>query len=92
MAIIAYLCHAKIIRMLEIFAITLLIISIAVAFLSVRLFAGRRFVHTHVDGNRALNKQGIHCVQSQDRNARRPNPRRVSERRKENQTITDNEL
>ncbi len=71
--------------MLQIFGIILLIIAIAVAFLSVRLFVGRRFVHTHVDGNKALNRQGIHCAQSQDRKARRDNPYRVSEKSEKNQ-------
>ena len=66
--------------MLEAFLFSLLIIAIGVALLCVRLFAGKDFVHTHVDGNKALNRKGIHCVQAQDAVLRRENPNRVSEK------------
>ncbi len=66
--------------MFEAFLFSLLIIAIGVALLSVRLFAGKNFVHTHVDGNKALNRKGIHCIQAQDAALRGGNPKRVNER------------
>ena len=67
--------------MFQLFLITLAFLAIAVALLSIKLYFGKKFVHTHIDGNKALNKKGIHCVQSMDRNMRKPNPFRVSEHR-----------
>ncbi len=72
--------------MFQIFFITLAIIAVAVALLCIKLYFGQKFVHTHIDGNRALNKKGIHCVQSLDRKMRKPNPNQVSERRKKETT------
>ena len=57
--------------MWQIFVISLLIIAISVIFLSVRLFIGRQFVHTHIDGNKVLQSRGIHCAQSFDADERR---------------------
>ena len=68
--------------MLKLFLIIIAIVAIALAFLCIRLFVGKRFVHTHIDGNRALNKQGIHCAQSQDRQMRRAKRTAVKERSK----------
>lgn len=68
--------------MLETIAITLLIIAISVAFLSVRILFGKRFVHTHIDGNKALNRKGIHCVQAMDKMERKANSKRVNEKNK----------
>ena len=56
------------------------LVAAAVLLLCVRPLAGRRFVNTHIDGNSALNRQGIRCVKEMDRRERRANPRRVSER------------
>lgn len=66
--------------MFQLFLITLAFIAIAVALLSIKLFFGKKFVNSHIDGNKALNKKGIHCVQSMDRNMRKENPHRVSEK------------
>ncbi len=66
--------------MLEIFLLSLGLISIGIAFIAIRLYFGKRFVHTHIDGNKAVNKLGIHCVQSMDADERRKNPHAVSER------------
>lgn len=43
--------------MLETFLFTLLIIAIGLGFLCIRIWVGKRFVHTHVDGNKALNEK-----------------------------------
>lgn len=69
--------------MFQIFLIILAIIAIAVALLGIKVLLGRKFVNMHIEGNKALNKKGIHCVQSMDRNMRKENPHRVSERRKQ---------
>ena len=37
--------------MIKLFLIVLGIVAVCVALLSVRLFVGREFVHTHVEGN-----------------------------------------
>ena len=66
--------------MLETFLFTLLIIAIGFGFLCIRIWVGKRFVHTHVDGNKALNEKGIHCVQSLDAAKRQDNPHAVSEK------------
>lgn len=66
--------------MLETFLFTLLIIVIGLGFLCIRIWVGKRFVHTHVDGNKALNEKGIHCVQSLDAAKRQDNPHAVSEK------------
>ena len=80
-----YLCGdlvAKIQRMFQIFLITLAIIAVAFLLLAIKVLVGKKFVHTHIDGNRHLNKKGIHCVQSMDRKLRKENPNRVSEHSK----------
>ncbi len=80
-----YLCGdlvAKIQRMFQLFLITLAIIAAAFLLLGIKVLVGKKFVHTHIDGNRHLNKKGIHCVQSMDRKLRKENPNRVSEHSK----------
>lgn len=57
--------------MLKEIVLVLLIIAIAVLLLSVRLLFGKKeFVHTHVEGNPDMERRGIGCVKSQDRQAR----------------------
>ena len=67
-------------EMWHIFILTLLIIAISLIFLCVRLFFGRKFVHTHVDGNKAMHARGIHCAQSLDAEERRENRFKVNEK------------
>lgn len=57
-----------------------IIILLAVVLLSVGIIVKGRFVNSHVSGNRALRRKGIHCAQQQDREARRHNPHAVEER------------
>jgi hypothetical protein len=61
--------------------ITLLIIAISFALLAITIIIKKngKFPNTHVGGNREMRKRGIKCVQSQDKDARRDNPMRVSE-------------
>ena len=66
--------------MLKTVLIVLMLVAVSVLLLSVRLWFGRRFVHTHIDGHRALNRRGIRCVKEMDRQARQTNKRRVSEK------------
>lgn len=66
--------------MLNIVLPTIIIVAIAVVLLSVGIIIKGRFVNSHVSGNRALRRKGIHCAQQQDREARRENPHAVKER------------
>ena len=68
--------------MFQLFLIILAIIAIAFLLLAVKVLLGKKFVHTHIDGNRSLNKKGIHCVQSMDRKMRKDNPNKVCEHSK----------
>lgn len=57
--------------MLKTLLITLLIVAICIALLSVKILFKKngRFPNTHVSGSKAMRKRGIGCVQSQDREA-----------------------
>lgn len=66
--------------MLNIVLPTIIIVAVAVVLLSVGIIIKGRFVNSHVSGNRALRRKGIHCAQQQDREARRENPHAVKER------------
>ncbi len=44
------------------------------------LIKNKPFVNSHVDGNKALKKKGIHCVQTRDAEMRRENPHKIQER------------
>lgn len=59
---------------------TLLIVAVAVVLLSVGIIVKGKFVNSHISGNRALRRQGIHCAQQQDREARQENAKAVKER------------
>ncbi len=69
--------------MLETILLTLLIVAICVALLCVGILIKGKFPNTHVSGNKALRKKGIGCVQSQDREARKPNKHAIAEVEKE---------
>lgn len=59
--------------MLNTLLLVLLIVGVSVLLLGVRVFfvKGGKFPNTHVSGNKALQRRGIGCVQSQDREAQR---------------------
>ena len=67
-------------RIMKLFLLVASICGVSILLLCVRILLGKRFIHTHVDGNRALNKQGIHCAQSQDRAARREKKNKIQEK------------
>ena len=73
----------KLMEMLRTLLFTLLIIAICVALLAIKIIVKKngRFPNIHVGGNKEMRKRGIKCVQSQDRDARRPNPMAVKERK-----------
>ena len=59
--------------MLKTILITMLIVAICIALLSVKILFKKngRFPNTHVSGSKAMRKRGIGCVQSQDRAAQK---------------------
>lgn len=65
--------------MLKVILLTLGIVAVSIALLAIKLLFGKRFVNLHIDGNKALNRKGIHCVQSMDATERKENPNKVSE-------------
>lgn len=73
-------------------AITLAVVSVAVLLLGVQTFFSKRkkFPNTHVGGNKALNKKGIYCVQTQDAMARR-SVQAKSSKSSEEADLIDNE-
>jgi hypothetical protein len=53
--------------MLKVFLITLAFVATAISLLGIGVFFfKRKFPNLHVGGNKALNKKGIYCVQTQD--------------------------
>lgn len=69
--------------MVKTILITMLIVAICIALLSVKILFKKngRFPNTHVSGSKAMRKREIGCVQSQDREAQIPNPHAIAERR-----------
>lgn len=59
---------------------TIVIVAVAIVFISIGIIVRGKFVNSHVSGNRALRQRGIHCAQQQDREARAANPHAVQER------------
>lgn len=68
--------------MLKITLITLLIVAICVPLLCIKIILKKngRFPNIHVSGNKALQKRGIGCAQSQDRAARKSNVHAIAEK------------
>ena len=73
--------NTNIVEMFKTLLFALLIIAISFALLAITIIIKKngRFPNTHVGGSKAMRKRGIKCVQSQDKDARRENPMRVSE-------------
>ncbi len=61
--------------MIKLLLLTLLIVAVSVALLSVKVIIRKngKFSSQHVHDNPGLRKQGIHCVMDQDREAREMN-------------------
>lgn len=65
--------------MLQTILLTVLIVATCIAALSIGIIVKGKFPNTHVSGNKALKKEGVSCAQSQDREARKENPRATAE-------------
>lgn len=63
---------AKLIKMVETLLLSMLIIAICIALLSIKLLLKKKgkFSSQHIHDNPGLRKQGIHCVIDQDKEAR----------------------
>lgn len=61
--------------MIKLLLLSLLIVAIAVALLSVKVIfrRGGEFASQHIHDSRAMKERGIHCVIDQDREARMKN-------------------
>lgn len=66
--------------MLKTLLFTLIFVAIAFILLSVGVIIKGKFANTHVSANREMQRRGIHCAQTQDREARRDNPNAVKEK------------
>ena len=73
---------AKIIKMTEILLLSVLIIAISMALLSVKLIFRRNgeFTSQHIHDSKAMHDRGIHCVMDQDREMRRKSRFAVDEK------------
>lgn len=71
--------------MIETLVITVLIVAICIALLAIKILSRKdgKFPNTHVSGNKAMRQRGIGCVQSQDKEARRPKRIAVEEKRRD---------
>ncbi len=68
--------------MVEIIAISTLIIAISMAFLCIKLVFRKdgRFSSQHIHDSKAMRERGIHCVMDQDRELRTRSRLSVNER------------
>ena len=67
-------------KMIKELIFVLIIVAVAVALLCVRLLLGRKnVVHTHIDGNREMERRGIHCAVRQDQEAHLKGGLQISE-------------
>lgn len=60
-------------------AAALMLIAVLLAGIKVFFTRNGRFRSTHVGGNAALRKQGVGCVQAQDKEARIVNNKKIKE-------------
>ena len=68
--------------MLETIYLTAGIVAICVLFLCIGIIIKGKFPSMHVSGNKEMQKRGIGCVQSQDREARKKNKHAIAEMEK----------
>jgi len=71
--------------MLETIYLTAIIVGICVFLLCVGILIKGKFPSMHVSGNKEMQKRGIGCVQSQDREARKTNKHAIAEVEKRKQ-------
>ena len=69
-------------RMIKVLLLTTLIVAICMVLMAITILIKKngRFPNTHVGGNKEMRKRGIRCVETQDKEARRENPRAIPER------------
>ena len=65
--------------MLETIYLTIGFVGICVLFLCIGIIIKGKFPSLHVSGNKEMQKRGIGCVQSQDREARKKNKHAIAE-------------
>lgn len=67
-------------KMLKELIFVLIIVAVAVALLCIRLLLGKKnVVNTHIDGNRDMERRGIHCAVRQDMEQRISGGLRIEE-------------
>lgn len=68
--------------MLKTIIITMLIVAICIALLALNILIKKngKFPNTHVSGNKAMQKYGVSCAQSQDFEARNGSQYAIAER------------
>ena len=66
--------------MLETIYLTAGIVAICVFLLCIGIIIKGKFPSMHVSGNKEMQKRGIGCVQSQDRQAQKSNPNAIPEK------------
>lgn len=70
-------------KMWKLLLFTLIIVALCVLFLGIKIFFVKdgKFPHFHISGNPEMEKRGIGCVESQDREAQTPSRLAVKERK-----------
>lgn len=68
--------------MIKTLLILILIVAVSFLLLGVRLLLGKQFIHTHIEGNKAMNDQGITCYRDMEKKERCHNRFAVSEKSK----------
>lgn len=60
----------------------MLIVAISIALLAIKIILQKdgRFPNTHISGSKAMQKYGVKCVQSQDRDAQAESSFAIAER------------
>ena len=76
--------------MLETIYLTIGFIGICVFFLCIGIILKGKFPSMHVSGNKEMQKRGIGCVQSQDREARKKNKHAIAEMEKRKEEEENN--
>ena len=76
--------------MLETIYLTAGIVGICVFFLCIGIIIKGKFPSMHVSGNKEMQKRGIGCVQSQDREARKKNKHAIAEMEKRKEEEENN--
>lgn len=72
--------------MWKLFILILLIVAICIVLLALNILIRKngKFPNTHVSGNPAMQKYGVGCAQSQDREAQVENAHAIAERNARN--------